>query len=366
MRLLQIGNCPLDPALGSGQTRLAWAAGLRALGHEVETLDSDALLGEARRQPRGRRWRLGWRAWRRLARTDLSAVDMIEFYGAEFWLPTLLLSRRRRRPLLVAHSDGIELLAAECLAAAERPPPAWKRAVEAPLMRAAFARADGVVAGSAADIAFVVARGLQPADRAVAVPLGLDEMFLAGDPLPLAKRENLIVFVGSWISRKGIAPLAEALGSLLRERPALRGALLGTGVEEKAVRRAFPPEVQERLEVRSRLGREEVRAALGRARVFTLPSAYEGFGLALAEAMARGCACVATPTGFGAEVLRGEEALVVSFGDAAALRAALSCLLDDPALATRLAVAGHRRVQALRWDASVRRLAETYETWLAA
>ncbi len=126
MRLLALSNCRNDPLLGSGRTRRAWTEGLRALGHEVELIDSEQLIGAAEHQPRGRRAKLMVAAWRRLAGMDLSRWVLIEFYGSEFWLATWRLSRQARRPLLVAHTDGLELLMAERLGSAG----GWKERAE--------------------------------------------------------------------------------------------------------------------------------------------------------------------------------------------------------------------------------------------
>ena len=44
-------NCELDPLLGSGRTRLAWAAGLRGLGHTVDIVDTGDLLARDNHAP---------------------------------------------------------------------------------------------------------------------------------------------------------------------------------------------------------------------------------------------------------------------------------------------------------------------------
>jgi glycosyltransferase involved in cell wall biosynthesis len=71
------------------------------------------------------------------------------------------------------------------------------------------------------------------------------------------------------------------------------------------------------------------------ADVFALPSEYESFGVAAAEAAAAGTASVVTDRCGIAELLRDEAALVVPF-DEGALSAALSRLFSDPALRTQI------------------------------
>lgn len=364
MRILALSNCSLDPTLGSGKTRRAWSEGLRARGHTVETLDSDELLGPARDQPRGRRLRLGRQAWKRLGATDLSRFDLVEFFGAEFWLPTWRLSLRPRgkRPLLVAHTDGLEPLAAERGGAT-----GWRAALVGAADRLAFSRADAFVTGCEADRRYALAHRLCESDRAAVVPLGLDAEYLA-DPAPAPdrpEREERVAFFGSWIARKGHGVIVAVMTELLRARPGLRLSLLGTGGAEKSGALGdFPAELRGRIEVPGKLPTAACAEILSRAKVFLFPSEYEGFGLALAEAMACGGAAVTTPTGFGAELRDGVEARVCAFGDAGAMRAAVAGLLDDDAARVRLAAAGQRRARALRWETSVDQLEAKYQGWL--
>lgn len=371
MNVLAFSNCALDPALGSGQTRRAWSEGLRSRGHRVEVIDSDALLGPDRHRPRGRRRRLAWRAWRELRARDLRGVDLVEFFGAEFALPTAWLSRRPRgdRPLLVAHTDGLESLAAERL----REPGAprfrrWRHDVNGWLTDLAFTRADAFVTGCEADRTFAAARGFFAPERMAVIPPGLAEPFLGAAEEPVddhdEPRPEEVAFFGSWIPRKGTATLIAVMADLLASRPGLRLTLLGTGGEAARIAGEFPEGVRSRVSVHPRLDPAAAVTALRRARVFLFPSEYEGFGLALAEAMACGCVPVTTPTGLGAELRHGGEALVCPFGDVAGMRAAVERLLDDKPLRARLGAAGQARARTLRWAESVRRLEEVYQGWL--
>ena len=357
--------------LGSGRTRLAWSAGLRELGHDVETVETDELLGDAKDESRGRRARLGWRGWRWLRTHDLSRFDLIEFYGSEFWPGTWRLATRRgRRPMLVAHTDGLELLASERLAAvAAKSVPCWRarwRSVAAALMRRgeklAFSRSDGFITGCELDRRYLLDHQIGNPARMEVVPLGLSEEYL---DLPVrTPQANRVACLGSWIDRKGLPALVAAMTPLLRARPALVLDLFGVDIGETDPLPDFPADVHGQIVVQPKLPTAELIERLSLARVFFFPSEYEGFGLALAEAMACGCAAVATPTGFGAELRDGEEALLCPFGDAASMTAAITRLLDDDLLRARVAAAGHARVQGLRWQQSVRKLENIYLRWL--
>ncbi len=372
MKIIALSNCALDPVLGSGRTRLAWSSGLRALGHEVRIVDTSELLPAGDQQPTGRRLRLGWNGWRWLETHDLTDVDLIEFYGAEFWPATWRLALRRgRRPFLCAHTDGLELLAAERLAASPAahsgpPAPVWRTAAAGLLRRGeklAFSRCDGFVTGCELDRRYMLERGIGNPARLEVVPLGLEEDYLTL-PAP-GKRAERVACLGSWIERKGIAYLVQTMAALLAARPDLRLDLFGAHGAETDPRQDFPADVRARITVHPRLSVPELIAGISQARVFFFPSEYEGFGLGLAEAMACGCAAVTTPTGFGAELIDGREAILCNFGDVPAMRLAVARLLDDGALCLEIAQAGWQRVQTLRWETSVRHLEEIYVRWTA-
>ncbi len=81
--------------------------------------------------------------------------------------------------------------------------------------------------------------------------------------------------------------------------------------------------------------------------VFALPSyANEGVPQALMQAMAVGVAVISTPVGSIDELVRHDETgLMVPPRDADALRAAIQCLLGEPALGERLVQAARARVR---------------------
>lgn len=80
--------------------------------------------------------------------------------------------------------------------------------------------------------------------------------------------------------------------------------------------------------------------------LFVMPSLYEGYGMVLTEALARGLPIICTSSGAGADALPDDAALKVPPGDAAALAKALARLIDAPA-------ERHRRGEAA-WTAASR------------
>ena len=81
--------------------------------------------------------------------------------------------------------------------------------------------------------------------------------------------------------------------------------------------------------------------------MFAHTSRWEGFGIVLLEAMLAGLPIVATRVSAVPEIVAdGETGLLVDAGDAEAVAAALSELLDDPARRTALGKAGLARARA--------------------
>lgn len=92
--------------------------------------------------------------------------------------------------------------------------------------------------------------------------------------------------------------------------------------------------------------RSDVAALLPHVDIFALPSQAEGISNTLLEAMACGCAPVATAVGGNAELVDDEvNGLLVPAQDSAALATGLARLVDDGRLRERLAAASLARVR---------------------
>ena len=86
-----------------------------------------------------------------------------------------------------------------------------------------------------------------------------------------------------------------------------------------------------------------------------MASLYEGYGMALAEAMACGLPIVCTSGGAAADTVPDCAAIKVPPGDARALTLAIQRLLDDRELRQRMAQAAWSAGQKLpRWEDTAR------------
>jgi glycosyltransferase involved in cell wall biosynthesis len=71
--------------------------------------------------------------------------------------------------------------------------------------------------------------------------------------------------------------------------------------------------------------------------VFVLPSYLEGYGMALAEAVAFGLPIISTTAGAIPETVPANASVLVAPGDSRALAKALTAVIDDPARRATLA-----------------------------
>jgi glycosyltransferase involved in cell wall biosynthesis len=109
----------------------------------------------------------------------------------------------------------------------------------------------------------------------------------------------------------------------------------------------------------------EVEALYATASLFVFPSLYEGFGLPVLEAMARGLPVACSDRGALAEVA-GEAARLFDPESPPQIAAAIEALLGDPAEAERLRRAGRERAAGFGWRATARGTLRTCDRALAS
>lgn len=162
---------------------------------------------------------------------------------------------------------------------------------------------------------------------------------------------HTILYVGWIISQKGILDLLDAFGSLLKTHPNVRLCLVGPLFDQLdywggAIRaRGVNGSVDLMGPVydRNTLIREFQAAS-----IFVLPSHFEGFPVALLEALTMGLACVGTSVGGIPDILdHGEAGILVPPRAPLALASALAALLDDPVLMNTLAVRAAERARSV-------------------
>lgn len=228
--------------------------------------------------------------------------------------------------------------------------------------RALAARAGRVIAITEALRRFNIEKVGLPAAKLVTVHYGLDAPPAAWAPAPdlaalgVPAGARLLASVSRLDRQKGLDTAVHALAALRRgPHPGAVLVVLGEG-PQRAELEALARElgVAEALLLPGRVG--DVAAVLRAAEVVVHPARWEGFGLALLEAMHCERPIVASRVSSIPEIVAdGETGLLVPPGDAPALTAAVAELLDDPARARGMGEAGAARA---RTAFSVARMAE--------
>ncbi|HEX7334841.1 MAG TPA: glycosyltransferase family 4 protein [Pyrinomonadaceae bacterium] len=158
--------------------------------------------------------------------------------------------------------------------------------------------------------------------------------------LPL--ESQILLNVARVSPQKGLLYAVRALPEILRQYPTVH--LLSVGATTDPRWTAELKREAETLGVADRFhmlgARTNVVDFLRACDIFVFPSLYEGLGIALIEAMAAGCVCVATNTGPIPEVVQdGKDGVLVPPADAKALARAVCDLLSNPARRSELGAA---------------------------
>lgn len=194
---------------------------------------------------------------------------------------------------------------------------------------------------------------------AVEIPNGVDVGLFGSGPVLPGDREIRVAFLGRYDEpRKGMSVLLRALRPL-GERVEL--VVMGVGDEAGLRERAGIP-----LRCLGRVDEIDKAAALRGSAVFCAPNlGGESFGMVLTEAMAAGCAVVASDLDAFRRVV-GPAGVLVRTGSVPALTSAIEDLLADPARRHRLGAAARERVHGLDWPVIAERVVRVYEAATAA
>jgi glycosyltransferase involved in cell wall biosynthesis len=197
--------------------------------------------------------------------------------------------------------------------------------------RALARRAAKVIAITEALARFQVERVGLPADKVEVIHYGLDDVPAAwgsnpADPVPPTAR--VLLAVCRLEPQKGLDMAVRALLDIRSRHPTAELVVLGEGPERSGLER-LATDLQVPVHLLGRV--PDVTAWLRRADVVVHPARWEGFGLALLEAMLASKPIVATNVSSIPEIVAdGETGLLVPPDDAPALAVAVTRLLDDP------------------------------------
>ncbi|MCS7288903.1 MAG: glycosyltransferase family 4 protein [Roseiflexus sp.] len=183
------------------------------------------------------------------------------------------------------------------------------------------------------------------------IPYGFDP-----PPRRHGERKRRILFVSRLFPRKGAHYLLEALAELPLAGWEVTIAGDGPMLEElkaQAKRLGVP------VDWRGFIKGEPLEELYASSAIFVFPSTNDNFPVVLLEALAGGCAVIATNVSGMPEVV-GDAGILVPPQDVPALRAAIRRLMHDDDLRADLSVRARARITHFAWDNVIRRYLEVY------
>ena len=238
------------------------------------------------------------------------------------------------------------------------------------LVPLAVRRSDRVIADSQAtkrDLVDLLGASAASVD---VIPLGVD---LVVRPAPLDERElrqrfdlgerSVLLSLSAKRPHKNLLALLEAC-ALLERRPILILAGYPTDHERELRERAQALGIADDVRWPNWLEPAEVEGLWQLSAGFVFPSLYEGFGLPVLEAMARGVAVACSNVASLPEVA-GDAALMFDPLDRRAIAAAITELMAGGPAIERLRVAGRERAAQFTWERTASLTLESYARALA-
>jgi glycosyltransferase involved in cell wall biosynthesis len=161
---------------------------------------------------------------------------------------------------------------------------------------------------------------------------------------------SYVIYVGTLQPRKNLRALLDAFAAVAQQDRGVHLVIAGKKgwLYEPLFGRVQQLELGKRVHFTGYVPQEDLPALISGARLFVLPSLYEGFGMPVLEAMACGTPVICSNVSSLPEVA-GDAAILVNPHETAELVRALQRLLYDDALRCNLAQKGLKQVTRFSW-----------------
>jgi len=300
-------------------------------------------------------------------RKSLSQFELVHFYGLyDLFGPTVSYFCRRARIPYIIEPMGMY----RPIDRGYRLKALWHASVGGPFWR----NATRIVATSEMEQQELIEDGV-PHEKLVVRYNGIEESLAERAPRPSGFRNNwkipadepLILFLGRLIPRKGADTLIQAFARVCPSS----GQLVIAGPEGEPGYRPYlegvarDSGVSDRIRFVGPLYGAEKNALLSDADLFVLPSRYENFANAAAEAVACGTPVIVTNSCGIRSLVEGNAGLVIEPGEAA-LAGAIRDLIQDKALYSRLKDGCHKVAGQLSWNSLAEQMEMHYSSALTA
>lgn len=168
--------------------------------------------------------------------------------------------------------------------------------------------------------------------------------FLPHQKVSFQERLDNLIMVARFARQKDHESLIRAIKILQDSYPQLQLLLIGGGKQrykEQSIALCQELQLTDRVKFLNQQSRPEIQQLLGKNKIFVLSTHHEGLPLALIEAMAAGCAVIASNVDGVSELIDHQKTgLLVNPSNPQALADAIRYLLDHPEQAAEFARGG--------------------------
>lgn len=219
---------------------------------------------------------------------------------------------------------------------------------------------DHIVCVSTQDRDFIINNYNVASSKVTFIPVGVAQHFFLkhtnSNPKPR------LLFVGTWIWRKGIRYLRDAFLRVLREEPRCKLSLVGTFVEAGVILKDFPKYAWENIRVLPVVDEQALIEEYRSHDIFVLASLFEGMPLSIAEAMAAQLPVVTTNTcGMIDLIENNEDGILVPLRDSERLATAILKLIFNPSKRQRLGMKAQIKIRNHNWDKIASKFLDVFE-----
>lgn len=132
-------------------------------------------------------------------------------------------------------------------------------------------------------------------DKIEVIPTGVDDSIFNPFVAPKLEYENVLLFVGPLVQRKGVKHLIHALPIIKKEIKDVRVIIIGKGPEKKnLVKLSEELDLEKNINFIENVSKEDLPRYYSTASLFVFPTFLEGFGMVAIESMACGTPVVAS------------------------------------------------------------------------
>jgi len=185
-----------------------------------------------------------------------------------------------------------------------------------------------------------------PDEQFTVIPNWIDTSRYPGKQFTGGESRLKCLFMSSLLEKKGVHDLIEAISLRKNELKDVDFVFAGEGPErDHLIELAHDRNIEAQVQFLGWIGGEEKIESLSKSDIFVLPSYEEGMPNALLEAMASGCACIATRVGGCPDMIPDNRfGLLITPGDVKSLSDALVDLASNHVKRQVIGAAARKRV----------------------